>query len=286
MITIGFLHSLIRKDEKLLMDAFASIRNVRLVLFDNRKLIIDLNQTEPFKADIIVERSIQYFTSLQTIRYIEHLGIPCINSYHTAYVCGNKYLSSLDLAAHHLPQPGFRMAFSPESAMKAAAELSFPVVLKPVIGSWGRLLAKINDPEGAQAVIEHKTTLGGFHHQVFYLQEYIEKKGRDIRAFVVDGQCIAAIYRQSDHWITNTARGGQVSNCPVTPDLQDISAAAAQAVKGEVVAIDLFETVDGYLVNEVNHTMEFKNSIAPTNVNIPMEIAEYAVQKAKGNSHV
>jgi len=285
MITVGFLHSLIRKDEKLLMEAFASFKNVKMVLFDDRNLIIDLNQPDPFKVDIMIERSIQYFSSLQTIRYIEHLGIPCINSYHTAAVCGSKYLCSIQLAEHHISQPKFRAAFSPENALKAVQEMGFPVVLKPVIGSWGRLLAKINDPESAQAIIEHKATLGGFQHQVFYLQEYIEKKGRDVRTFVVGNNCIAAIYRQSDHWITNTARGGQVSSCPVTPDIHAVSIAAAQAVKGEVVAIDLFETDDGFLVNEVNHTMEFKNSIAPTNVDIPMKIAEFVVQKAQGRIH-
>lgn len=286
MITIGILHSLIRKDEKLLMEAFSSFKNVNMVFFDDRKFIIDPDRADPFKVDIMIERSIQYFSSLQTIRYIEHAGIPCINSYHTSAVCGSKYLCSIELAEHNLPQPKFRVAFSPETAIQAAQELGFPVILKPVIGSWGRLLAKINDPECAQAVIEHKATLGGFQHQVFYLQEYIDKKGRDIRTVVVGDNCIAAIYRQSDHWITNTARGGQVSNCPVTPDIHAVSVAAAQAVKGEVVAIDLFETDDGYLVNEVNHTMEFKNSITPTNVDIPMFIAEYTIQKAKGRTHV
>jgi len=285
MITIGLLHSLIRKDEKLLMEAFASLKNVKMVLFDDRNLIIDPNHPDPFKVDIMIERSIQYFTSLQTIRYIEHAGIPCINSYHTAAVCGSKYLCSIELAEHNVPQPKFRVAFSPETAVKAVRELGFPVVLKPVIGSWGRLLAKINDPECAQAIIEHKSTLGGFQHQVFYLQEYIEKKGRDIRTFVVGNNCIAAIYRQSEHWITNTARGGQVSSCPVTPEINAVSVAAAQAVKGEVVAIDLFETDDGYLVNEVNHTMEFKNSITPTKVDIPKKMAAYVVQKAEGRTH-
>ena len=286
MISIGFLHSLIRKDEKLLMEAFASIKNVKMVLFDDRNLIIDPDRPDPFKVDIMIERSIQYFTSLQTIRYIEHLGIPCINSYNTAVVCGSKYLCSIELAEHHISQPNFRVAFSPETALKAVQELGFPVVMKPVIGSWGRLMAKMNDLEGAQAIIEHKSILGGFQHQVFYLQEYIEKKGRDIRTFVVGGNCIAAIYRQSDHWITNTARGGHVSICPVTQDIHAVSAAAAKAVKGEVVAIDLFETDDGYLVNEVNHTMEFKNSIAPTKVDIPKVIAEYVVQKTERRTHV
>ncbi|MBN1270698.1 MAG: lysine biosynthesis protein LysX [Candidatus Aminicenantes bacterium] len=283
---IGFLHTLIRKEEKLLMEAFAAIADVELMLFDIRQLLINPVKPDPFNVGVILERSIPFYSSLQTIRYIEHLGIPCINSFHTSHICGSKYLTSLELAARHIPQPEFRLVFSLETALKAAEELGYPVVLKPVIGSWGRLLAKINDPEGIESIIEHKTTLGGFFHQVFYIQKYIAKKGGDIRSFVVGNQCIAAITRKSDHWITNTARGGRVDNCPVDPEINKISCAAAKAVKGEVAAIDLFETDDGYLVNEVNHTMEFRNSINPTGVDIPGMIADYTVKKARGEHYV
>jgi [lysine-biosynthesis-protein LysW]--L-2-aminoadipate ligase len=157
------------------------------------------------------------------------------------------------------------------------------VVLKPAIGSWGRLIAKVNDREAAEALLEHKEILGSYHHSIFYIQEYIAKpQGRDIRAFVVGDECICAIYRTSGHWITNTARGGQASNCPVTPALADICLGAARAVGGGVVAIDLLEDADGrLLVNEVNYTMEFRNSIDTTGVNIPGRIVEYTLAAVK-----
>ena len=160
--------------------------------------------------------------------------------------------------------------------------MGYPVVIKPAVGSWGRLIAKINDRDAAEALLEHKTILGSYHHAIFYIQKYIPKKGRDIRSFVVGDQCIAAIYRTSDHWITNTARGGIPSNCPVTEEIAAISRQAAQAVGGGILAIDIFETDQGLLVNEVNYTMEFKNSIAPTGVNIPAKIAEYVISQAGG----
>jgi len=152
------------------------------------------------------------------------------------------------------------------------------VVLKPAVGSWGRLLAKVNDRDAAEALLEHKVTLGSFHHGAFYVQEYVEKGGRDIRSFVVGDETICAIYRASKHWITNTARGGAASNCPVTPEIDEISRAAARAVGGGVVAIDLFESDRGILVNEVNYTMEFRNSIDATGVNIPARIVDYVIQ--------
>jgi [lysine-biosynthesis-protein LysW]--L-2-aminoadipate ligase len=150
------------------------------------------------------------------------------------------------------------------------------------VGSWGRLLSKINDRDAAEAILEHKETLGSYHHAIFYIQEYVQKPERDIRAFVVGDETICAIYRDSAHWITNTARGGKSSNCPVTPDLNAICVAAARAVGGGVVAIDVFEDPErGLLINEVNYTMEFRNSIAPTGVNIPGRMVDFCLKVAQ-----
>jgi [lysine-biosynthesis-protein LysW]--L-2-aminoadipate ligase len=155
------------------------------------------------------------------------------------------------------------------------------VVLKPAVGSWGRLLSKVNDRDAAETILEHKVTLGSYHHSIFYAQKYIDKKGRDIRSFVVGGECVAAIYRSSEHWITNTAQGGKATHCPLGNELKDLSLRAARAVGGGVVAIDVFETEQGLQVNEVNYTMEFRNSIATTGVNIPSLIVDYVLRAAK-----
>jgi [lysine-biosynthesis-protein LysW]--L-2-aminoadipate ligase len=173
------------------------------------------------------------------------------------------------------------VAHTPEAALQAIERLGYPVVLKPAVGSWGRLLSKINDRDAAEAILEHKETLGSYHHSIFYIQEYVEKHGRDIRSFVVGDETICAIYRTSPHWITNTARGGTATNCPVTAEVNEISVRAAKAVGGGVVAIDLFETPDGLMVNEVNYTMEFRNSIDTTGVNIPAKVVDYVVAVAR-----
>jgi [lysine-biosynthesis-protein LysW]--L-2-aminoadipate ligase len=199
-----------------------------------------------------------------------------------ANTCGDKLLTSSALNRARVPNPRTMLAFTPESALEAMEELGYPVVLKPAVGSWGRLLARINDRDAAEAILEHKVTLGSFHHGAFYIQEYVNKPGRDIRSFVVGDETICAIYRTSPHWITNTARGGQATNCPVTPELDEISRRAAAAVGGGVVAIDLFETEEGLVVNEVNYTMEFRNSIDTTGVNIPGRVADYVINEALG----
>jgi [lysine-biosynthesis-protein LysW]--L-2-aminoadipate ligase len=206
-------------------------------------------------------------------------GIRTINSYATAAICADKLQTTLALAAAGIPQPNARVAFAEESAIEAIETVGYPAVLKPVTGSWGRLLAKVNDRESAEAIIEHREVLGTYNHHTYYVQEYVNKPQRDIRAFVVGNRTICAIYRTSPHWITNTARGGVASNCPVTPELNDLCLRAANAVGGGVLALDIMEDESGnFLVNEINHTMEFRNSSAPTGVNIAAEVVRFALQ--------
>ena len=275
---IGLLHSLIRKEEKLLLDAFRQ-QNVTPVMLDDRKMTFDLESVPDI--DIVVERCINHSRAMHGLRLFESLGIRCINSSDVARICGDKILTSLALKEAGLAQPPIRVAFTEDSALTAIEELGYPVVLKPAVGSWGRLLAKVNDREAAESILEHKTVLGSYHHSIFYIQKYVEKQGRDIRSFVVGNECIAAIYRSSSHWITNTARGAVATGCPVTDEIASLSVAAAHAVGGGVLAVDLFESTEGLLVNEVNYTMEFRNSIDTTGVNIPERVVTYVLEQLK-----
>jgi len=208
-------------------------------------------------------------------------GIPTLNHHDVIATCGDKLLTTAALLENGVPTPRTRLAFTAESALDAVEETGYPAVLKPVVGSWGRLLARVNDRDAAEAILEHKETLGSPQHGVFYIQEHVRKPARDIRAFVVGDETICAIYRYSGHWITNTARGGRAENCPVTPELDALCRAAARAVGGGIVAVDVLESDDGLLVNEVNDTMEFRNSIDTTGVNIPARVVDYALAMAR-----
>jgi [lysine-biosynthesis-protein LysW]---L-2-aminoadipate ligase len=280
---VGFLHSLIRKDEKLLIEEFNKREDVELVMIDDRKLKFDLKKNQ-FNLDVLIERSINHSRALHAIKLFESAGVKCVNTFEVATICGDKLLTSSALQDNNIPQPDIKIAFTEESALEAIEEMGYPVVLKPAVGSWGRLLSKINDRDSAESILEHKTVLGTYHHSIFYIQKYVDKKdGRDIRSFVVGDTCIAAIYRGSEHWITNTAKGAVASKCEVTKEIADMSIAAAKAVGGGVVAIDLFETKENQLmVNEVNYTMEFKNSIATTGVNIPELVVDYILKVGRG----
>ena len=271
----GLLHSLIRKEEKLLIEEFQA-RDVNLTMIDDRNLVFDLESVPD--VDVILERSINHSRSLYGLRLFEAGGIHCINSAEVAKTCGDKILTSVALKEAGVRQPPVRVAFTEASALSAIEELGYPVVLKPAVGSWGRLLSKVNDRESAEAILEHKSLLGSYHHSIFYIQKFVEKKGRDIRSFVVGDECIAAIYRSSEHWITNTARGAVASGCDVDANIAEISLAAADAVGGGILAVDLFETEGGLSVNEVNYTMEFRNSIETTGVNIPARIVDFTLR--------
>lgn len=277
---VGILYSRVRVEEKMLFDQLAR-RHIPFDLIDDREIILDMGHNHLADYDVILERCINHSRALYALRILNDWGVKTVNSYVAADTCGNKLLTTSALVRAGVPVPATRVAFTVDSALQAIEEMGYPVILKPAIGSWGRLLSKINDREAAEAILEHKEVLGSYNHAIFYIQEYIEKPSRDIRSFVVGDETICAIYRQSEHWITNTARGGKASNCPVTPELNALSVAAAQAVGGGVLAVDILEDPQrGLLVNEVNYTMEFRNSVAPTGVDIPARIIDYVAQVA------
>ena len=282
---IAILLSRVRVEEKLLLQAFAG-RDLPVDIIDDREVIFDLQQSDKWRQyDVVVERCVTQSRALYALRILNDWGVTTSNSHRVVQLCGNKLETSSALIAAGVPSPGCKVAFTPEAALAAIEEMGYPVVLKPSIGSWGRLLARINDRDAAEALLEHKEVLGSYEHSIFYIQEYIDKPARDIRSFVVGDKNIAAIYRHSGHWITNTARGGQAANCPLTPEIFDITMAAARAVGGGILAVDLLETPDGrLLVNEVNHTMEFRNSIDSTGVNIPAVMVDYIVKVGRGEA--
>jgi [lysine-biosynthesis-protein LysW]--L-2-aminoadipate ligase len=275
MIRIGFLYTRLRAEEKYLLEELEKHSDVEVVRINDGDTFFDINQL-PEPVDVLFERSISYSRGLYISRIFEAHGVPVVNPSIVAERCGDKYITSQILARNGIPTPRVLMAFDEEPALNAIEAMGYPCVLKPVVGSWGRLLAKVENREMAQSLIEHKATLG-VNHQVFYIQEYINKPGRDIRAFVVGDEAICAIYRSSGNWITNTARGGIATNCLVTDELAELCQRAACAVGNGLLALDLFETENGLTVNEINHTMEFRNSIATTGVNIPQRMIEYVL---------
>jgi [lysine-biosynthesis-protein LysW]--L-2-aminoadipate ligase len=280
-VKIGILYSRIRKDEKLLLSELRE-RGHDVTNIDVRKHQFGLDgTTAPVDdLDIVVDRCLATSRSLYATRFIESYGVPVVNTPETAEICADKAKNSLALAEAGVPTPETKVAFTKESAMEAIEAFGYPCVLKPVVGSWGRLMAKIDSRSAAEAILEHKATLGHYEHKVFYVQEFVEKPGRDIRVLSTDGEPVAAMTRSSEHWLTNAAKGGETQEFELDDEALNLVQKASDAVGGGLLGVDLMETGDSYTVHEVNHTVEFKALNDTTDIDVPAVVVDWLEAKA------
>ena len=279
-LTLGLFYTVIRPEERWILEA-AEARGLPVERLADDEVTFPLVRNG-VKSDVVLNRSMSHTRSLYGLRFFEHYGLPTVNRFDVVSLCGDKILTSLRLQEAGIPTPRTVVALTPEAALKALDEVGYPAVLKPPIGSWGRLMAKVDDREEAEQIIEHKDALASPMHSVYYVQEYVAKPDRDIRTQVIDGEFIAAIYRRSPAWRTNTARGGEGEAVEPSSELEELSIRAAEAVGGGVLAVDLMESPDGLVVHEVNHTPEFKTLRAITGVDIAAKIVDYVAEVVRG----
>ncbi len=286
MSKIGLVCDRVRWDEKSLIRAAAKM-NVKLNFIDPKTTCMDtFVNAEKAKAeygDVVIQRCVSYFRGLHITAVLENSGVYVINPFKVSLVCGNKLYTTLALVKAGVPTPRTFVSFTPEGAYKAIEEVRYPAVLKPVVGSWGRLIALVRDKDSAQAIIESREQMSNALLQIYYIQEYVERPPRDIRTLVIEDEVVAASYRYSpqDEWRTNVARGGTSQPCPVTNELEDVALKAAKAVGCGVLAVDCMESSKGILVHEINSTVEFRGLYLATKIDIPSKIIEYAVEVIK-----
>jgi [lysine-biosynthesis-protein LysW]---L-2-aminoadipate ligase len=279
MFTLGLFYTVIRPEEKWILEA-AAARGMEVERLHDEEVTFPLIRNG-FKADLVLNRSVSHSRSLYALRFFEHYGVPTVNPYDVVALCGDKVLASLRLAEAGIPTPRTVVALTPEAALKALDEIGYPAVLKPPVGSWGRLMAKVDDPEEAEQIIEHKSALGSPMHSIFYVQEYVDKPERDLRAFVVGDAIVAAMSRHSKEWRTNAARGATAEPFVPTEEMTDLALRAARAVGGGVLAVDLMEGPEGLVVHEVNPTPEFRALTGATGVDVAGRILDYVEEVAK-----
>jgi [lysine-biosynthesis-protein LysW]---L-2-aminoadipate ligase len=272
---LGVFYTIVRPEEKWIFAA-AESRGLEIVRMDDGEVTFGLDRPD-VAADIVVNRSVSHTRSLYATRCYAHYGIPTVNLPDVVELAGDKVLASLRLSERGIPTPKTVIALSPEAALKAIDRIGYPAVLKPAVGSWGRLMAKVSSPEEAEQILEHKTALPSPVHSIFYIQEFVAKPDRDLRVFVVGSEAVAGMYRHSTDWRTNAARGATTEPLPITPELRELALRAAEAVGGGVLAVDLMESPGGLVVHEVNPTPEFKALTAATGVDIAGRIVDYAV---------
>jgi [lysine-biosynthesis-protein LysW]--L-2-aminoadipate ligase len=277
------LYDQLRPEERLLIDA-ARRKSVRLQLHNSEQTHLNLLETErkePFE-EVVLQRCVSYFRSVHLSAILEGRDIEVINSSRIALTCGNKLLATIELAKAKIPTPRTSIAFTIESAIRALDEIGYPAVLKPVIGSWGRLVAPLKDVDSARAILEDRDNMFPLY-QVYYIQEMIQRPPRDIRCFVIGDSVVAGIYRYAPQgeWRTNTARGGHVESCKVTPEMEELALRTADVFGEGIYGVDMMESKNGLNIHEVNYTTEFRNSVPATGVDIPGLILDFAARKMR-----
>lgn len=284
-MVISLVYDRIRVEEKELVNAAEKL-GVSLKLVDAKTFHFDLEKMEKCASDfgdLALERCISHFRGLHVAAILEAANLPVINSFKTTSVCGNKLLTTLALIRAGVPTPRTVIAFTSDEALKALEEVGYPAVMKPIFGSWGRLVAPLKDRETAIALLEHREEMSNPLYQIYYVQEMVSRPPRDIRTVVVGDEIVAAIYRYAapNEWRTNIARGGKAEACKLSPELEELILRAAEAVGGGVLGVDAMESQRGVLVHEVNSTVEFRGAMTATGVDIAGKIINFALKYAK-----
>ena len=276
--SLTLLYDNIRWEEKAIYES-ARKRGIDITNVDCKDLILELDGPS-YSNKIIIQRCVSYFKSLHSTAALEGLGASVINPLNTSIVCGNKLFTHMKLKNAGIKTPKVITTFSYEAALSALDVFGYPTIIKPTIGSWGRLIALLKDKDAAKAVIEDRQHMFPLY-QIYYFEEFVDRPPRDIRAIVIGDTVVAAIYRYSENseWKTNMALGGRAESCPITKELEDICIKSTQAVDGKIVGVDLMESSrDGLLVHEVNNTTEFKNTVRVTGIPIQDLIVDYSLQ--------
>jgi [lysine-biosynthesis-protein LysW]--L-2-aminoadipate ligase len=282
-------------EEKEIVKA-ARKRDVEVDILLNNDLYLNLEK-ENFNTDIFLQRSLSYLRGLYINAILESQGYRVVNNFKCAQICGNKLLTTLELLKNKIPTPKAYCAFTKDSALEALEKLGYPAVIKPIVGSWGRLVALLKDRDFAVAVLEDRETLGQLYHKIFYFQEYIwkpardiekfvserSKSPRDIRVLIIGDQVVTAMYRYEikDDWRSTATLGARSKSCKITPEMEEISLKAAEVVEGEILGLDLLEKDTGYLVQEINHTSGFKAASWTTGTDIAGRIIDYLIAEQK-----
>ena len=279
---IGIVVDRIRMDEKLIIKAAEKL-GVDLKVIDSSDLLLYLNNLDyDFSGvDIFLQRCIGTLRGIYITKIMEEYNLSVINDFRTSINCFDKVRCTLSLVKNNIPTPETIVVFSEKAGLEALEKLGYPAIIKPILGSWARLVAKVNDKDAAKSVLEDRWEMGVWN-RIFYIQKFINKPNRDVRAMVVGDRVAAAIYRVNESdWRTNTARGGKPIKCKITSELEDLSIRAAEAVGGGILGVDLMEDDDGLVVHEVNHSPEFKNIQRVTGVDIAKEIVDYLIKKER-----
>lgn len=286
MVEVSIVCDKVRFEEKALYEKTLR-KGIKANIVDAKTITIGTNSKMKdflLLGDVILQRSVSYYRGLYLTACLEFVGFKVINKFKVGETCGNKLVTSIKLAENKIPTPKTQFAFSAESGLESMKKTGFPVVLKPIVGSWGRGIYPIRDLETASMIVEMREEDYSALSRIYYIQEMVDRPPRDIRCIVIGDHAIIAIYRYSSQseWRTNVARGGKVELAPITKEMEDLALKAAKTVGGGILGVDMMEDKsDGLVVHEVNNTVEFRGAASVSKADIPSEMIDYAIRVAR-----
>jgi len=277
---IEIIYDFPRLEERLIAKALRML-SAQVRLMNVRQQPLDFDKPD---VDVSAVRCVSMYSALHSAAVRESVDVKAVNNSEAIMISGDKVLTISRLKAYGLPIPRSAVALDNKSAQRALEHIGLPAVDKPPIGSWGRLVALIRDDLSFRTILEHRQMIANRLMRTHLIQEYIDLPNRDIRTLVVGDEVLGAMfrYRTDGDWRTNVAMGGVPVMAYLNDELREISFKTAEAVSGEIVSVDVFETRDGsYLINEVNGVPEFRGFIQATGVDVAAKIAQYLVSVAK-----
>ena len=285
MVEVSILCDKVRFEEKSLYEK-AQNKGIKSEIVDAKTVSVGTySKKKDFHlGDVILQRCVSYYRGLYLTACLEFLGFEVINRFDVGQICGNKLITSIRLEQNKIPTPKTQFAFSAESGLESIKKTGFPLVLKPIVGSWGRGIYPLRDLETASMILEMREEDDSPLSRIYYIQEMVARPPRDIRCIVIGDQAITAIYRYSSEseWRTNVARGGIVELAQITKEMEDLALNASKAVGGGILGVDIMEDKNrGLVVHEVNNTVEFRGAASVSKVDIPGEIINYAIKVAR-----
>ena len=214
---------------------------------------------------------------LDVLHSLERFGVLIINPPKSIEISVDKYYSLNLLKQYGIPVPRTVATENPEEALEAFKWLGGDVIVKPLFGSRGIGSTRISDPEIATRIFRALT----YHHNVIYLQEYIEHGFSDIRAFIIGDQVAASMRREAQTWKTNISLGAKPKPVKLSGELEDLAIKASRIIGCKVAGVDIVESRKGPLIVEINSQPGWRGLQTVTKVNIADEIVKYVISELK-----
>jgi SSU ribosomal protein S6P modification protein len=240
---------------------------------------------EPAKVEVpgAILRHLGIFRDFEQFSYrvfaaraLEMAGSVVLNPVMSWVVASDKLASAAALSKAGLPVPPTLASENMFAAYRAVSAYG-DVVVKPLRGSMGYGVFRLNDPDIAMHVFSMMVNL----NKPFYVQKFVEKNGGDYRVVVVGGRAIGAEFRRSAGWKTNVAQGARPEPARLTKELEELAVRAVEALNLEYGGVDIAETKEGYYIFEVNPTMSWQGFKAATGINPAPFIVERLLEKIK-----